>query len=271
MSSAAQRWREALASWAIPEKILAKAPEWPWHFPVGLFARRADAARSQLTFSNERALEALPEGGTVLDVGCGGGAASAPLAPRASRLIGVDTSPGMLEAFLQQARDAGVEATAIEGSWPEAADRSPAADVAVCHHVVYNAPDLAAFALGLTDHARRRVVLEMTERHPMSDLNPLWLRFHGVVRPTVPTSDEAEAVLREIGLRPERRDWNQARPGGYESVADMVAHVRRMLCLPAERDPEVRGAIADRIIEREEGFGFPDRPITALWWEGRAA
>ena len=270
MSTAAQAWAEALASWAIPEEILAKAPESPWHFPVGLFARRAVAVGSQLTFSNKRALEALPEGGTVLDVGCGGGAASAPLAHRASRLVGVDTSPGMLEAFVEHTREAGGDAQAIEGSWPEAADRTPVVDVAVCHHVVFNAPGLAAFALRLTDHARRRVVLEMTERHPMSDLNPLWLRFHGVVRPTSPTSDDAEAVLRELGLRPERRDWNQARLGGYESVAEMVAHVRRMLCLPAERDPEVREALAARIIERDDGFGFPDRPVTALWWHGSA-
>lgn len=270
MTTAAHAWTEALASWTIPDEILAKAPESPWHFPVGLFARRAVAAGSRLTFSNRRALEALPLGGTVLDVGCGGGAASAPLARRASLLIGVDTSSGMLEAFLDQAREAGVDAQAIEGSWPEAADHTPVADVAVCHHVVYNAPDLATFALRLTDHARRRVVVEMTERHPMSDLNPLWLRFHGVVRPTSPTSDDVEAVLRELGLRPERKDWNQARPGGYESVAEMVAHIRRMLCLPADRDPEVREAIADRILKRDEGFGFPDRPVTALWWEGSA-
>jgi SAM-dependent methyltransferase len=270
MSSAADAWRRALAAWAIPDAILAKAPESPWHFPVGLFARRAVAAGSQLTFSNERALEALPEAGTVLDVGCGGGAASAPLARRASHLIGVDTSAGMLEAFLQHARDARVRAQVIEGSWPEAAGRAPVADVAVCHHVVYNAPDLTEFALRLTDHARRRVVVEMTERHPMSDLNPLWLRFHGVVRPTRPTSDDAEAVLREIGLRPERKDWNQPRPGSYETVAEMVAHVRRMLCLPAERDPQIREAIAERIVERDGGFGFPDRPVTALWWKGAA-
>jgi 2-polyprenyl-3-methyl-5-hydroxy-6-metoxy-1,4-benzoquinol methylase len=271
MSTAAEAWRRALAAWAIPDAILAKAPESPWHFPVGLFARRAVAAGSQLTFSNERARDALPEAGTVLDVGCGGGAASAPLARRASGLIGVDTSAGMLEAFLEHARDARVEARAIEGSWPEAADRAPVADVVVCHHVVYNASDLAEFALRLTDHARRRVVVEMTERHPMSDLNPLWLRFHGVVRPTEPTSDDAEAVLRELGLRPERRDWNQARPGSYETVAEMVAHVRRMMCLPAERDPEIREAIAERIVERDGGFGFPERPVTALWWEGSAS
>lgn len=268
MSTAAQEWTEALASWAIPQEILAKAPECPWHFPVSVFARRGEAAGSELTFSNLRALEALPEGGTVLDVGCGGGAAALPLSARASKLIGVDASAEMLEAFLENSRTAGVEAEAIEGTWPEVARGTPVADVAVCHHVVYNASDLVSFALRLTEHARARVVVELTQSHPTSDLNPLWLRFHGLVRPSRPTSDDAEAVLREVGLGPERMDWNSRRPGGYESVDEMVAHVRRLVCLPPERDPEVREAIAHRIVERDGRFGFADRPVTTLWWEG---
>lgn len=270
MTRAAERWAEALASWAIPDEILAKAPEPPWHFPVSLFARRGEAAGSELTFSNVQALEALPEGGTVLDVGCGGGAASLPLATRASRLVGVDTSGGMLEAFLKNARAAGVQAEAIEGSWPDAGPRTPVADVVVCHHVIYNASDLGAFALGLTDHARVRVVAELTRNHPTSDLSPLWLRFHGLVRPSGPTSDDAEAVLRELGLRPQREDWTASRPGSYESMQEMVAHVRRLVCLRADRDPEIEDAIAHRIVQRGGRFGFVDRPVTTLWWEGSA-
>ena len=65
-------------------------PESPWTFPVELFAARADAAarRFKPTPSNLRALEALTEHGTVLDVGCGAGAASLPLVVRAGRLVG---------------------------------------------------------------------------------------------------------------------------------------------------------------------------------------
>src|SRR5438093_639121 len=103
MATAAARWREDLARWAIPDEILEQAPEPPWHCPVKLFAIRADAAVSQLTVSNRKALEALPQRGTVLDVGCGAGAASLPLASRASKLIGVDSSADMLEAFLERA------------------------------------------------------------------------------------------------------------------------------------------------------------------------
>ncbi|HEX2266853.1 MAG TPA: class I SAM-dependent methyltransferase, partial [Actinomycetota bacterium] len=93
--TAAQQWGESLEKWAIPGDILTAAPESPWGFPAGLFARRADHAHAakEPSPSNRRALEALPERGSVLDVGCGGGAASLPLASRTSHLIGVDPSP----------------------------------------------------------------------------------------------------------------------------------------------------------------------------------
>src|SRR5439155_5684256 len=145
MGSSEREWREALASWAIPDDILAKAPESPWSFPVELFASRAQAAPSSLTPSNRCALDALPEGGSVLDVGCGAGAASLALVPKAGALIGVDPSAEMLRAFTEKAGAAGVPATAIEGSWPEASPRAPGADVVVCHHVVYNVPGLGEF------------------------------------------------------------------------------------------------------------------------------
>ena len=197
MGAAASRWRDALAEWAIPEEILSRAPVSPWHYPVSLFASRADeAARAELTPSNRRALEALPQGGAVLDVGCGAGAASLPLAPSASNLVGVDASTEMLAAFADRARAAGVEAEAVEGSWPDVAEATPPADVVVCHHVVYNAPDLPPFAL--------------------------------------------------------------------------VAMVRRLLCLPAERDQEVEAQLDDRIVERDGRWGFPDRTVATIWWQGSA-
>lgn len=270
MGAAADRWRQDLASWAIPEDILRAAPESPWSFPVELFSTRADAAGGRLSPSNERALEALPEGGIVLDVGCGAGAASLPLASRAGRLVGVDQSPGMLEAFGERAERAGVPAEAIEGSWPDTSDRAPVADVVVCHHVAYNAPDLDRFAVALSAHARRRVVVELTETHPMSNLNELWMRFHGLARPSRPTADDAVAVLREVGLDPGRHDWTAATAGGFARREDLVAFTRRRLCLPPERDPDVLEAIAGRIVERDGLYGYPDRPTVTLWWDAQA-
>jgi len=264
----AQAWTEALASWAIPEPILAAAPESPWTFPVELFASRADQAVDAITPSVAAALEALPPGGTVLDVGCGAGAASLPLASKASRLIGMDASEDMLSAFAERAAALGVPAEAVEGRWPEDADRAPIVDVVVCNHVAYNAPDLAAFAATLTDHARHRVVMELTARHPQSSLNPLWLRFHRLERPTRPTADDAMAVLRHVGLRPQRRDWEAPAAGGFVERASLVAWIRRRLCLPADRDPEVEEAIAPGTVQGADGtYAFEARSLVTLWWD----
>jgi SAM-dependent methyltransferase len=268
--SAGDRWRQALADWAIPEEILSAAPESPWTFPVELFARRADAATEAPTVSTRRALEALPEGGAVLDVGCGAGAASLPLAQRAGELVGVDSSDGMLEAFRGRAERSGVAVRTVEGTWPEVAADTPPADVVVCNHVFYNASDLASFALGLSDHARSRVVVELTQRHPQSALNDLWLRFHDLRRPERPTVDDAVAVLREAGLRPERQDWSAPPRGGFAERADLVAWIRRRLCLTADRDAELEAAMSDRILEVGGLSGLEPLPLSTLWWEGHS-
>ncbi len=271
---AATRWRESLAAWAIPAPILNAAPESPWGFPVEIFTRRADALAAVSTPSTRRALEALPPGGVALDVGCGAGAASLPLAARAGRFVGVDPSPALLDAFRERAEARGVAVTAIVGTWPDAAAQTPAAEVTLCHHVLYNVPELAPFVRRLTDHARRRVVAELPVRHPMSPLNELWLRLHGVTRPTTPTVDDAIAVLRESGVAPEQERWTAPAMGWagvFAQRSDLIAWVRRLLCVPAARDHEIEALLAPHLVEQPDGWSLPPQPIVTLWWPGTAA
>ena len=80
MGTAADRWREQLLAWAIPPEILAAVADSPWTVPTDVFARRADTSvAAPEGASYRRAREALGDGGTVLDVGSGAGAASLPL------------------------------------------------------------------------------------------------------------------------------------------------------------------------------------------------
>jgi hypothetical protein len=138
--------------------------------------------------------------------------------------------------------------------------------VVVCHHVAYNVPDLAGFALALTRHARRRVVVEMTLRHPMSDLNSLWLRFHDLNRPEHPDADDAELVLREAGLIVIREDWLPDEDPIALDRQQMVAWTRRRLCLTPDRDPEVERALVDLSGSTQPPFGLPRRRLVTFHW-----
>jgi SAM-dependent methyltransferase len=136
----------------------------------------------------------LPEGGSVLDVGVGGGAASLLLAPRAARIVGVDSSEELLRVFGSAAEATGVRAVTVLGRWPDVADAVDAEDVVVCSHVLYNVQDLEPFIRALDRHARHRVVIEITGRHPLAWMSDLWRRFHGLERPARPTADDAVAA-----------------------------------------------------------------------------
>ena len=150
--TAAGRWADALAAWAIPEEILASAPESPWGFPPAMFAAAASEGLAEpLTVSHQRALEALPADGVVLDVGAGGGASSLPLAPHVGRIVAVDASADMLDAFRALAAGRAAVDT-IVGRWPDVAPAVGAADVVICGHVAYNVAALDQSVIELTRH-----------------------------------------------------------------------------------------------------------------------
>jgi SAM-dependent methyltransferase len=271
-SSALERWRRDVARWGIPDEILSKAPESPWGFPVELFRVRAGSTRETDPTSTIRAREALAEAGSVLDVGVGGGAASLPLADRASLIVGVDPSEEMLASFREAARARGVATEEITGVWPDVEARAPPADVVVCHHVLYNGTDIERFVPPLDAHARRRVVIEMTPTHPLAWMSDLWRRFHGLERPRGPTADDALEALRELGLDARREDETvDAGASGFEHPEDAVALVRRRLCLPADRDEELRAALGDRLVERDGlwSTGPAEETLVTLWWDAR--
>ena len=256
-----EAWAEALQAWAIPASILAGAPEDPWVHPPALF--RSDPATDPFdTPSHRAARRALGEGGTVLDVGVGGGRSSLPLAPPATALTGVDEQEAMLEQFVDAARSRGIPATAHRGRWPDVADEVPAADVVVCHHVVYNVAPIVPFLEALTAHARRLVVVELPERHPTSWMNPLWERFWSLPRPTEPSAALFVEVVRSLGWLPDVA-WAEraARQAADPRSPEAVAFVRRRLCLPAGRDAEVADALA--------GLPAPAQRVATVAWRRR--
>jgi SAM-dependent methyltransferase len=266
-------WRSELADWAIPEHITAAVTESPWVLPRGVFSRRADrlaAAPSGPSF--QRAWNALDPPGTVLDVGCGAGAACLPLLPRCTELTAVDSEPDMLDLVGQRAAAGGVTPRLVTGRWPEVATQVGAADVVTCHHVTYNVPDIEPFLAALTAAARRVVVVEMTAQHPLASLNRLWLRFHGLARPAGPTAANLLEILAAMGFSAGHERWR--RPGGadYDSFEELTDVTRRRLCLPPERADEVALALAELGIDPQHpiDLGSSGREVFTIWWGGGA-
>jgi SAM-dependent methyltransferase len=258
-TEAGRHWAEQLLAWAVPEDILAQAPVPPWVHDVAMFT--VDDTLDRETISARMAREVLPPtGGTVLDVGCGGGRASLALVPPAVGITGVDENERMLAAFDAAATAAGVRHATVPGRWPDVSASAPVADVVVCHHVLFNVADVEPFVVALTAHARLAVVVEIPPRHPQAAWADGWRHFWDVERPAGPTDDDLVAVLRALDIEPEV--VHGPRPSLSRSATDpaqLVESARRRLCLTPERDAELAAYLA------EHPPAWADTFVTLRW------
>lgn len=262
MPTPGDAWRDTQRRSAVPQSIVDNAPEPEFSLEPERFRWRPDEdAKQPVRPSRRRALEALPEGGSVLDVGVGGGASSLGLVPKAGLIVGVDPLAGMLESFQESARAAGVPTRTVRGDWPDVAGEVDVTDVAVCHHAVYRITAIEDFVAAMTAHARRRVVVELSARSPLAALNPLWKIIHGIDRPDVEIADLAEAVLVSMGLAVEREDLVLP-PKVQEVTPQLVAFTRRRLYV----GPECDGEIEEYLRAQDPR----EHRVVALWWPGAA-
>ncbi|HEX7404732.1 MAG TPA: methyltransferase domain-containing protein [Candidatus Nanopelagicaceae bacterium] len=251
-----EKWKRSLAAWAIPAEILAQAEESPWIHPPALFGV---PEKIEMTPSHLRAFEVMPEGGTLLDVGCGGGIAAFAVTPPAGHVIGVDHQPEMLEMFSANARSRNIVSEVYEGFWPAVASMVPRADVVATHHVVYNVSDIEPFIQELDAHARKRVVIEMPTAHPLASMSQAWKYFWKLDRPTGPTAQDLMSVLGELGIKAQIEIWiGQMRVD--RDLDEATKFMRIRLCLPLRRESEVR-----------EFLAYSPMPLTrelaTIWWD----
>ncbi|WP_326564987.1 class I SAM-dependent methyltransferase [Amycolatopsis rhabdoformis] len=269
--SALRKWAEQLAAWAVPSEIAAAVPDPPWVLPRRVFERRADAqiaAPLGATFAEAAAV--LAEPGTVLDVGVAAGATSLSLVGRAgvTAVCGVDGDGQLLASFAARASRLGVAHEAVLGHWPDVAGQVADADLVLCGNVIYNVPDLPPFIEALTRRARRRVVLETAAAHPLTELNELWTRFHGVQRPAGPTADDFLAVLAELGIDARVTRWRRPGEAEHETFAELVDVTRRRLCLPLTRSDEVADALLELGVDPAlpPDLGSSGRELVTVSW-----
>jgi len=255
-SSAIDKWRSDLESWAIPQKILDQTEVPPWFHPPTLFALPEKIWDS---LSHQRAREAMPAGGTVLDIGCGGGIAAFAIAPPAAYVIGVDHQSEMLAMFAANAAERNLRCDVIEGLWPAVADETPMADVVTVHHVVYNVGDIKPFIEALNSHASKRVVIELPLVHPMTPRSKGWKHFWNLDRPTSPTADDFFTVLDEMGIQATMEKF-EGRILLDEGEDDRVDYTLMRLCLPESR--------RDEVVEFLKTDPSPtSRQLAVIWWD----
>ena len=256
MTTAAEQWKSDLALWAIPSEILESAPEKPWIHPPALFQIPAVMPDS---LSHQRAREALPVGGSVLDIGCGGGIGAFAITPPAGHVIGVDHQQEMLDLFNQNAADRGVTSETHLGMWPDLAPETSVADVVTVHHVAFNVGDIVPFFAALNSHARKRVVIEVPVIHPMSNMNEGWKHFWNFIRPTVPVASDLVDVLAEMGIAA-TIEYFDGEILLDKKVDGANGFIRRRLCLPEDRQPEIDAFIAANPLPER-------RNLAVIWWD----
>jgi SAM-dependent methyltransferase len=255
-TSERDNWAAALSKWAIPKEILDQAPESPWIHPPVLFQIPQSIDH---TISHQRALEALPEDGSILDIGCGGGIAAFALTPPATHVMGVDHQIEMLDMFSSNASERGVTSETFDGFWPAIADEVPKADVVTCHHVLYNVPDVGPFLLEMNAHANKRVVIEMPAHHPLANMSDAWKHFWNLDRPQGPTPADLVSVLHELGITARAEYW----AGSMRSSIDLdrdSEFMRIRLCLPKDRLADVREYLINHP-------GNGERDLATIWWD----
>ena len=256
MTTAAEKWKSDLALWAIPQEILDQAVEKPWIHPPALF-EIPEVIQDSL--SHQRAREAIPIGGSVLDIGCGGGIASFAITPPATHVIGVDEQQAMLDLYSANAEKYKVTSETVLGQWPDVAAETPIADVVTVHHVVFNVGNIVPFLVTLNSHARKRVVIEAPVVHPMSNMSDGWKHFWNVTRPTVPIAGDLIAVLDEQGIKA-NIEYFESEILLDKKVDGANGFIRRRLCLPESRQNEVDAFIAENPLPER-------RKLAAIWWD----
>jgi len=136
---------------------------------------------------------------TVLDVGAGGGRLALPLATRCRRVVAVEPSSSMGEAFLQQASDSSIlNVSLVEARWEEA--EVDVADIVLCVHVLYVVAGVESFVRKLEAHAREQVLVVLFQAPPQSQTYALWERVHGEARLPLPSLPEFQEVLEQMGI-----------------------------------------------------------------------
>ena len=270
-TSPSARWKAELESWAIPDRLLEQADESPYGWPPELWRRRTQESRTrgETTPTTSLVLELLGADGTLIDVGAGTGRSCLPYARAGHRVTAVEKNPGMAAGLREEVGSEGLEVEVVEGAWPEAAGRTPVADVVLSSHVVHDVADIGPFIRALGGHCRRGAVVEMTHVHPWTTMNYLYRAIHDLDRPDGPSVEDLVGVIvSELGAEVGVVRWERAPDLWFLTWEEILAYYGRRVAVPRARRAELRPLLEEHVVARGDRLYVEEGPrsFATLWW-----
>ncbi len=271
MESPVDQWRRRLQEWALPDRLLDVVSTSPYGWSPQFWDRREQAAREhdEETFTSTVVRSLLPGGGSFLDVGAGTGRASVPLVTEGYRLTAVEKNPELAASLAEHAAQRHGAVELVEGIWPDVGGTIQVHDVAMCAHVVYDVQEIEPFLSALTALARVGVVVELSPKHPRSNLAPYFKALHRLERPDGPTYQDFVDVVEQVcGLRPRVEVWSRPGQIWFESWDEILDDYAQRLLLPGDRREELRELLAPEVEEDHGRFyvGSRERTMVTVWW-----
>ncbi len=236
-----------------------------------MWKRRSEEAVEQPpTPTAVKVAEMLGVAGRLLDVGAGRGRVSLPFALKGHELVAVEPDEGMAAGLQEDASEAGVDVQVVRDRWPSAAETVGVVDVALSAHVVYDVADIAPFLTALDSTAKAAVVLELSERHPWSNLSPLYRQVHGLERPDGPTAtDLAKVVSETLGIEPSVERWSRPGQLWFENWDELCDFYGRRLVIPRAERSRLKALLAEHVTELPDRLtvGADERQLVTMWWK----
>lgn len=208
---------------------------------------------------------------TVVDVGCGAGRLTVPLAGICKSVIGLDPSPSMLIDLAHQVRDRSISNVRIDEAnwegWPE-----ESADVVLISHLLYSIHPIEGFLQKAHRVASRRIVVMLSTLQPVAYVHPLWESVYGEPCVEAPGADEFGALLESWGIAAdiEAMEPLAPRPFPDATVALNRAAGRLHVKKSSPEFEKLRGAVDAALVGAGDGklkfnWDFQSVPYVFSW------
>jgi SAM-dependent methyltransferase len=262
----AERWRSLHETRAAQQARLRGREGDFWGNRAQIFAKRIDAPDATLGVILKR----LQPSDTVLDVGAGAGRYAIPIAAHVREVVALEPSEGMGQALVREATERRVaNVRLISGDW--LSTDAPAADVALCSHVLYFTPDAVPFLRKLNAHARRECMVVIRVDQGGAGLMPLYQQVCGEAQAPEPTFIELYNLLYALGIVANVEVVEGRHSSSeFESVDQAEASVAQAMA-PATEDAraKIRPYLEANLVPGPDGLlvikGFPRRVAVVSW------